>query len=343
MVRYWGVKDVTEGVQKFHSWDAVRTGGVALYGSMLAVGGAFWWVGKDFWGEFFKVLVVSLPVFLGGLAEDITKRVSPRVRLSLAFLSGFMGGLLLDAHLLRVDVPFVDPLLAKVTVFSLLFTSFALAGSSNAFNIIDGFNGLAGGVGIIVFLAYAYVSFLLNDWFLLYLSLAFASALLGFFLWNFPMGFVFLGDSGAYLSGFLAGLVGVLMVNRHSEVSAWFPLTLLFYPIWETLFSILRKKFLRGTSPFEPDPLHFHMMIHRRIVKMFLGEVVSERLKNSLTSPYLWFMQILCTVPAVLFWKSTPLLVLSCVLYATFYVWLYFRIVSFKTPSLLKGFLKLLK
>jgi UDP-N-acetylmuramyl pentapeptide phosphotransferase/UDP-N-acetylglucosamine-1-phosphate transferase len=210
-------------------------------------------------------------------------------------------------------------------------------------NIIDGFNGLASGVLMIIFLAYAYVSYLLGDFFLLYLSLTVTFALIGFFFWNFPFGYIFLGDGGAYLLGFLAGLLGVLVVEKYPEVSPWFPFLLLLYPIYETIFSIIRKKFMRDTSPFEPDPIHLHMLFYKRLIKPNVGNALPNFLTNSLTSPYLWFITFICVIPAVLFWNRTILLMLFSILFMLFYTWLYFRIVRFKTPECLTLPLKILK
>jgi UDP-N-acetylmuramyl pentapeptide phosphotransferase/UDP-N-acetylglucosamine-1-phosphate transferase len=241
--------DHTEGVQKFHSWRAVRLGGVALMISLITSGTDFYLSGKDFAKEYLLVIFSSLPVFLDGLAKDLTKKVGPKTRLLMAFISGILAFLLLGAHLTRSDVPILDYVLSNYLIFSVLFTSFALAGVSNAVNIIDGFNGLASGVLIISFLAYAYVSYLVGDFFLLYLSLTITFALIGFFFWNFPFGYIFLGDGGAYLLGFLAGLLGVLVVERYSEVSPWFPLLLLLYPIYETIFFYNQKKIYEGYIP----------------------------------------------------------------------------------------------
>ncbi|MDT7911813.1 MAG: glycosyltransferase [Thermocrinis sp.] len=335
--------DHTEGVQKFHSWRAIRLGGVALMISLITSGIAFHLSGKDFAKEYILVVLSSLPVFLGGLAEDLTKKVGPKTRLFMAFISGILAFLLLGVHLTRTDVPILDYVLSNYLIFSVLFTSFALAGVSNAVNIIDGFNGLASGVLIISLLAYAYVSYLLGDFFLLYLSLTLTFALIGFFFWNFPFGYIFLGDGGAYLLGFLAGLLGVLVVERHSEVSPWFPLLLLLYPIYETIFSILRRKLMRGFSPFQPDAIHLHTLIYKRVVMKHIGNLLPTFLINSLTSPYLWFMTFICVIPAVLFWNKTILLMLFSILFMLFYTWLYFRIVRFKTPEFLTLPLKILK
>jgi len=260
---------------------------------------------KDFSKNYFLLVLSSLPVFLGGLLEDLTKKIGPKLRLLCAIFSGFLVYLLLGKTLSRVDLPGFDYLLKNYAFFSLLFTAFGLAGVANAVNIIDGFNGLASGVCLMVFLSYSYVSFIVGDTFLLYTSLTIASAILGFFFWNFPFGYIFLGDGGAYLLGFLAGAIGVLLVERHQDVSAWFPFLLLLYPIYETIFSIIRKKFMRDTSPFEPDPIHLHMLFYKRLIKLNFSDTLPTFLTNSLTSPYLWFITFICVIPAVLFWNRT--------------------------------------
>lgn len=128
-------------------------------------------------------------------------------------------------------------------------TALAVAGLANAINIIDGFNGLAAIVATMMFLSLALVAFHVGDVFVLSCALVMAGAILGFFLWNFPGGHIFLGDGGAYLIGFMLGELAVLLTMRHTEVSAWYPVLMFIYPIFETLFSIYRKQFLRGISP----------------------------------------------------------------------------------------------
>ena len=326
--------DTCEGVQKFHERPVPRIGGVAIYLSVLVVAGLFFLVKKPFSRDFLVLFLCALPLFLGGLAEDITKRISPFWRLVAGFLAGGLAFFFLSAKILRVDVPGFDALL-KISWISLLFTSFAVAGVSHAFNIIDGFNGLASGVAMMVFGAYAYVAFLLQDHFLTYLGLVMLFATLGFFIWNYPFGFVFLGDCGAYLLGYVAAVGGVLLTTRHPEVSPWFPLLLVIYPVWETLFSIYRRKFLKGVSPGLPDAVHFHTLIFRRLIRLTFGIHSDSLGKSAFTSPYLWILELSCVTPAVVFWRKTFWLAFFCLGFAVFYTWLYFRIVRFRTPGIL--------
>ncbi len=93
-------------------------------------------------------------------------------------------------------------------------------------------------------------------------------SIFGFFIWNWPYGKIFLGDAGAYFIGFMIGMLSVLLVVRNHEVSAWFPLVLVIYPVMETLFSIYRRYIVHKISPGQPDRLHLHSLVYSRILKI---------------------------------------------------------------------------
>ena len=159
----------------------------------------------------------------------------------LAMLSGAIAYFLLGAAVTRVDIIGLDWLLG-FSAISLVFTMVVISGAANAINIIDGYNGLAAVVSAMIFAGFAYVSFYLGDRLLLIIALGMLGGVVGFLIWNYPQGHIFLGDGGAYFLGFMIGELSVLMLARHPNVSAWFPLLLCFYPVFETLFSIYRKK-----------------------------------------------------------------------------------------------------
>ena len=329
--------DCLTGVQKFHARPTPRVGGVGLYCGVLAV--ALYLVLRKLdvgWG-LLVLLLASVPAFAGGLVEDLTKRVSVLWRLGLTMVSAVLGYVLLGAELSRLDVPFVDQWMDAALSwwpFSLLLTMVAIGGVANAVNIIDGFHGLAGVFCLMIFGALGYVAFLLGDTLLWTTSAALIGALLGFLVWNYPRGLIFLGDGGAYFLGFMAGELSVLLVVRHPEVSPWFPMLLMIYPVFETLFSIYRKKILRGMSPGEPDGVHLHMLVYKRLVRWAVGssEAEDRNNRNALTSPYLWVLSSMAIFPAMLFWRSTPILFGFVLLFAVSYVCLYRRIVLFKVP-----------
>lgn len=323
-----------EGPQKFHRMPTPRIGGVALFAGVFCASVIFFIQKKEFAELFFKILVCSIPLFIGGLIEDLTKKVSARIRFFLCILSATFVFFLADAKIIRLDIILIDEII-QILPISLLISIIGIAGLTNAVNIIDGFNGLASGVAVIILTGLSYVAFKTNDMFIFFCSAVLISVILGFFLWNYPRGLIFLGDSGAYFIGFFIAVLSILLVKRNPQVSPWFPLILAIYPVWETIFSFYRKKFLRNLSPFNPDGIHFHMLIYKRILKWAIGVEKTSRLlkKNSATSIYLWALTFIGFVPAVLFWENSLILQISVVLWISMYVWLYRKIVRFKTPK----------
>jgi UDP-N-acetylmuramyl pentapeptide phosphotransferase/UDP-N-acetylglucosamine-1-phosphate transferase len=127
---------------------------------------------------------------------------------------------------------------------------------ANAYNIVDGFNGISSMVGIIALLALAFVSFSLGDQVIVNLSLLMLGSILGFFFSNYPKGKIFLGDGGAYLIGSWVGVLSIWICDRHQEVSPWFALLINAYPIAETIFTIYRRTVQKNKNAFQPDGIH---------------------------------------------------------------------------------------
>lgn len=328
------IYDLDTGPQKFHARPTPRIGGLCVLAGLVIAGSALWAVEQRFDADGFGLLILAaLPAFLAGLLEDLTKRVGVQERLVWTMLAAAFGVWLLGATLPRLDVPGLDALLLWAP-FAVAFTVFAVVGVSNSINIVDGYNGLAGGYAVIVLAAFAYVSVQVGDSFLLVSALAMLGAVLGFLVWNYPNGRIFLGDGGAYLVGFWLAEMSVLLVARHPQVSPWFPLALLSYPIFETLFSIYRRRFVRGDSPGRPDAFHLHQLIYMRLVKPFVGAADPGLLtrRNSMVAPYLWAMTLVFIAPALLLWDSTRWLMVWCIAFAAVYVWLYRRLVTWQAP-----------
>jgi UDP-GlcNAc:undecaprenyl-phosphate GlcNAc-1-phosphate transferase len=320
--------------QKFHTRIVPRIGGMAIFLGLFAAALTRWLQDLSADINLFTLLICSLPAILIGLTEDMTKRISVRARLLATAGSALLAGYFLNAWIDRIDVIGIDPLLA-IPAVSILFTCVAIAGLANAYNIIDGFNGLASMVAIIALIAITYVAFRIGDTAVAIASLTMAGALAGFFLWNYPRGLIFLGDGGAYLIGFWIATVSILLVSRNPQVSPWFAVLVNCYPIFETLFSIWRKKIHQGKSPGQADAAHFHSLIYRRIIRWahIPGFDEGQHHANAKTSPYLWFLSSLAVLPAILWWEYTWVLQLSAICFAISYVYLYIMVVKFKTPT----------
>jgi UDP-GlcNAc:undecaprenyl-phosphate/decaprenyl-phosphate GlcNAc-1-phosphate transferase len=160
-----------------------------------------------------------------------------------------------------------------------------------------------------------------------------AASIAGFLVLNYPRGRIFLGDGGAYLVGLLLAELSVILVHRNSEVSPWFPLVLLAYPVWETLFSMYRRK-VSGGSTGEADCLHFHTLVYRRVVRWhgFRGSPRDYVTRNSIASTCLWVLPALCLVIALSFWQSSAALQLAALAFAIAYTLAYRRLVRFRIP-----------
>jgi UDP-GlcNAc:undecaprenyl-phosphate GlcNAc-1-phosphate transferase len=329
--RFSGDNDLI-GPQKIHTEVVPRIGGISIaIGVFLAV--LINLQSANTSQLKVVLLLCAIPTFTIGLTEDLTKNISVKARLFFTALAALFAAHLLDASIERIDVWGIDNLLS-IQLIAIIFTVFAVTGLANSYNIIDGFNGLSSMVGIITLLGIAYVSFQLQDTDILSLSLIMVGAILGFFIWNYPKGLIFLGDGGAYLIGFWIAILCVLLVARHPSISPWFVILINAYPILETLFTIYRRKIHQGKSPSLPDGIHFHTLIYRRILNPAAVKNKFDLINaNSRTAPYLWLFSSFAIIPAVLWWQSTPILIGFTLLFTTFYLWLYTRIVHFNTPN----------
>ncbi len=318
------------GPQKFHAHSVPRIGGIGIaIGILMAA--LFRLKNTSYPATEITLLICAIPTFAIGVTEDLTKKISVRLRLLFTANAAILLVYLVPVQITGLDIPYVD-LIFSLPIVGTVFTVFAITGLANAYNIIDGFNGLASMVGIITLLAIAYVGFKLADPLIMHLSLTMAASILGFFIWNYPRGLIFLGDGGAYLIGFWIASMSILLTCRHQEISPWFALMINGYPIMEALFTIYRRIIHQGKNPGEPDGIHFHTLMYRRIL-MNYHQDKNLFSANSRTAPYFWALAGISITPAVLWWQSTPILIGACFLFIAFYLWLYASIVKFKTPK----------
>lgn len=312
--------DGTSGVQKFHIVPTPRIGGVAIMAGLII---ACIVMPARLSQVLRPILIAGLPAFFFGVAEDLTKRVSVRTRLFATMASGVCAWLFTGAIVTRTGISALDAGLSLVPL-AVLFTAFAVGGVANSVNIIDGFNGLAGGTVAICLVALGLIARGCGDVELAWVCFFVCAALLGFFVVNFPLGKLFLGDGGAYLLGYLLAWLAVTLAFRNPHVSVWAPLLACAYPIFETLFTIMRRVWSRS-HPGQPDDEHLHSLIKVGVVIRLFPNLRAD-LRNALVSPFLW---ALATVPAALsvkFAGSTGALLLSCMFSFLLYLGCYWSV-----------------
>lgn len=322
--------DGLAGVQKAHFSPTPRIGGVAIVLGVLAGYVVARPERKAILGA---LLVAGLPAFLFGLAEDITKRVSVRARLWATMASGVLGWWLTGISLTSLDFPGLDIVL-KYPLASVLFTAFAVGGLANAVNIVDGFHGLAAGFLIVAFTGLSLIAFGAGDVNLSLACLCLAGAVFGFWLLNWPWGKLFLGDGGSYFGGFALAWASVLLVERNASVTPFAALLVAVHPVTEVLFSIYRRYF-RGAHPGQPDRLHLHSLLMRRVVRPTLRRLLSgdEAAVRSMQNAATGLLLALMSVPPILVaWglSQRPLAAaLAALGFMLGYVVLYARLVRF--------------
>lgn len=317
--------DSTFGVQKFHTAPTPRVGGVAI---VLGIMSAYAAAPRPVALILGPILIAGIPAFAAGIVEDLTKQVGVKERLAATVLSGALAWLLTGALLRNTGVVALDLMLAFVP-FAVVFTAFAVGGMANAVNIIDGFNGLAGGVVVIMLTALGYIALQVGDADLAAMCSLLAACVLGFLAVNWPFGKIFLGDGGAYLLGFLVGWIAVMLPARNPQVSAWCALLACAYPVLEVGFSVYRKSRREGSSPGQPDRVHLHMLVHRRLVRCRMA-VRSSWLRNAMTSPFGWLYSGAIAAWAVAFVHNTRALIIGFVFAALAYWGVYTRLAKFR-------------
>lgn len=236
---------------------ATRLGGVAIVAYMVMH------LGYQAYSGLYLPLIeetiimgACLAFFVIGVYEDLSGLLSARIRFSLMLSAGlltmyFAPGLVLQP----VGILWVDLIVGSTPLAAGLFTALCVAFIPNAFNTADGANGLVAGVGACAFAALVSVA---PPELVPFLLAALVGCLV-FLVFNLVSGRFFLGDGGAYFLGSLAGL-SLVVVSNATEVSVWWLLSFVFYPVADLIWSMGRR-IRQGASPLKPDNQHFHNVL----------------------------------------------------------------------------------
>lgn len=322
--RHHGVltMDGDHGVQKIHDTPTPRIGGVALLAGAVAAGVLLAPSAQSLW---WTICLCAIPAFGSGVVEDITKRVGAKWRLIATVLAGLIFCLATDYHLERSDIPGLDYLLT-FPAFGVVLSAILIGGVANALNIIDGVNGLASGTAIIILSGFSILAAQTGDGQIFAICLVMIGAIAGFFVLNFPSGRLFLGDAGAYGTGFALAVLGIALPLRNPELSPLIALLALSYPLIETAVSIYRRLRREGAHPGQADRLHLHSLVYRYRAKRLADALGRPNLRNPLTAVVLWSLTLVATVIMVLGAREPVVLLMGCALVFWIYLVLYRRV-----------------
>ncbi len=243
------------GERKVHAHPIPRIGGVAF--AIGACASIAWWGAKD--TTTISVLLGCLIIVGFGVWDD---------RVDLGYRTKLVGQLLgafvvvWGGDIRFTTLPFLSETETPVWVGS-LFTIIFLIGVSNAVNLTDGLDGLAGGLSFLTLSGIAYLAYLSSDSTVLMLTVPFLGALLGFLRYNTYPARIFMGDGGSQLLGFMMGVLVILLTDSvRGPFSPTLSLFLLGLPFLDTL-GVTGQRLAEGRSPFVGDRAHVHHKLLR--------------------------------------------------------------------------------
>ena len=271
--------DSNDGPQKIHQNMTPRIGGLSIFLGMVIIG---FLGGFNAHPIFLAAIGATIPVFLGGLVEDLTGRISPRIRLLLAIISGACFVYVSGFTITRVSFAPFDAML-MVPIIAAGFTVFTVTLFVNAINIIDGLNGLSIGTSVLIAGAIAGVAGVVGDIQLMTISMLFVAVILGVGLFNFPKGKIFVGDGGAYFMGAFIAFLAIMLPERNESVSPFVSLLLVIYPSYEMVRSTIRRIVARDTKALQPDQKHLHSLVYQCYVKRNKTALLNQNARAGLT------------------------------------------------------------
>jgi UDP-GlcNAc:undecaprenyl-phosphate GlcNAc-1-phosphate transferase len=238
------------GPRKIHDRAIPRVGGIAIaLGTLVPM---VVWLPMEFHMVGFVVGATVIVAF--GIADDrfdLDYRLKLGAQIAAALLFVAISGV----HLTRA--PFVYATVLPDWL-GLPITVLVLVAITNAINLADGMDGLAGGTGLIAAVVFGYLAYLGGDNEIALLALCLIGATFGFLRYNTFPARVFMGDAGSQFLGFSVAVLGLLVIERSNTViSPFVPVLVLGLPILDTLYVIVRR-LREGRSPFAPDRKHLH-------------------------------------------------------------------------------------
>jgi UDP-GlcNAc:undecaprenyl-phosphate/decaprenyl-phosphate GlcNAc-1-phosphate transferase len=255
----FGFLDHPDGVRKKHVTAVPRVGGIAIavaYVGTFAIAFllpfSYTFVMRRALPSILQLALVASVVFLTGVLDDLVGLSAWQKLLGIggAGVLAYMAGIRVDVHLLNF--------LPAWPWLGFVITVVWLVGCTNAFNLIDGMDGLASGVGLVATLAMLIAALTQGNMPLALATMPLAGCLLGFLRYNFNPASVFLGDSGSLLIGFLLGCYGALWSEKSvTLIALTVPLLALSIPLMDVLLSVVRR-YLRNRPIFAPDRGHIH-------------------------------------------------------------------------------------
>lgn len=255
------------GGRKIHTEQIPAMGGVGIFlGFILSF--CLWTEGTSSYNLNYLFFGLILMLFMG--IRDDMLALSPRNKLIIQFLATFTVVVFSDIRIESLYTLFQGiefPLFVSYGI-----SIFVIISLTNAFNLIDGINGLSGSIATFITLSLGIWFYLVNETTLSLAMIAMAGACLGFLYYNWGRAEIFMGDTGSLFLGFFISIALIMFVNIDYALEPYNPykittpisvaIALFIYPFIDTL-RVFTIRTISGKSPFSPDKKHIHHILIR--------------------------------------------------------------------------------
>jgi len=239
------------GERKVHTRPVPRIGGIAMtVGAFVPL---LYWLHADHFVIAYLAAATILVAF--GMLDDVLD-IPPRFKFLgqiIAALFIIIGG---DLQIRSLGMLLPDGYLLPGYI-ALPLTLLAIVGATNAINLSDGLDGLAGGICLLIFASIGCLSYLEGNQSIGLIALALSGVLFGFLRFNTHPASIFMGDAGSQFLGFSAAALSIHLTQTTPTLSPVLPLILLGFPVLDTL-TVMITRISKGRSPFSADKNHFH-------------------------------------------------------------------------------------
>ena len=298
-------------------------------GSIPLSGGIFIFLGLiySYNDNFLYFFIFSFLILILGFFSDLKLIKSAILRLIIQISLVILFVVITDLKIQDTRIFLLDEFLENM-FFNCLFVSFCILILINGSNFIDGLNTLNIGYYLLISLVIYYLKF---QGFEIY-----QDTLCNFILYILSTIFIinifnkmFLGDSGSYILGFIFSVILIETYNLNNNLSPFFIILLLWYPCFETLFSILRKNVIKK-SPMSPDINHFHQLIFLFIKKKFKFSLFYS---NIISANVINLYNAIIFIISINYFSNSQAQILLILLNLILYTVIYFKIYFYKLKN----------
>ena len=301
--------------RKLHTSNVSRIGGIIFFSNIVII---FSFTDTNIQ----SVLIFSFLILTFGLLEDIYKNISKYFRLLilLSLVTAFVD--FNDFVIVDFDNYYINSFFESRDTFKIIFSVLCLILLINAFNFIDGLNGLILGLSTLILTTFAFYTLSHNGELEMLMICLIMPVLILFFI-NFFGGVILTGDGGSYFLGFMIGCASIMMSN-YGILKSFEIVCIIFYPVMEFVCTVIRR-IISFSNPLKPDGLHLHQLLYKFLFFKLNNKLdwLSSKRINSLSSlAIILFVAVLMILHHLLlknFMSDTIIFIIFCSFYLLFY------------------------